>query len=183
MKKNTVLVITRTAVMIAILVMIQFVTKSLGQYVTGSLVNLVLAVAALTVGVWEGVIIAAVSPFFAFMFGIGPAFIQIVPFVAVGNIVLVVVLWVFAGRENTFDKKGIVRCYAGAVVAAVAKFITLWAGVTKISFLLIPAMKPAQIEKMTAMFTWPQLFTALIGTAVAIIIVPQIKKAISKQKT
>ena len=98
MKKNAVLAITRTAVMIAILVMIQFITKSFGQYVTGSLVNLVLAVAALTIGLWEGIIVAAVSPFFAFMFGIGPAFIQIVPFVALGNAVLVVVLWLFVSE-------------------------------------------------------------------------------------
>lgn len=182
MKKNAVLAITRTAVMIAILVMIQFITKSFGQYVTGSLVNLVLAVAALTIGLWEGIIVAAVSPFFAFMFGIGPAFIQIVPFVALGNAVLVVVLWLFAGREKEFTSKSLIKGYAGAVVASVAKFLTLWVGVTKISFLLIPGIKEAQIEKMTAMFTWPQLVTALIGTIVAMSVVPQIKRALSKSK-
>ena len=182
MKKNAVLEITRTAVMIAILVMIQFITKSFGQYVTGSLVNLVLAVAALTIGLWEGIIVAAVSPFFAFMFGIGPAFIQIVPFVALGNAVLVVVLWLFAGREKEFTSKSLIKGYAGAVAASAAKFLTLWVGVTKISFLLIPGIKEAQIEKMTAMFTWPQLVTALIGTIVAMSVVPQIKRALKKSK-
>lgn len=182
MKKNAVIKITRTAAMLAVLVVVQFVTKSLGQYVTGSLVNVVLAVSALTIGLVEGIIVAAVSPFLAFAFGIGPAFIQIVPFVAIGNAVLVTVLWLFAGRLKKFDAKEIVMGYVGAVASSIAKFGALWLGVTKIAFNLVPNIKPAQVEKMTAMFTWPQLVTALIGTILAITIVPQIKKAIEKTK-
>ena len=44
--------ITRTAMLIALLVAVQYVTKSAGQIVTGSCVNLILAVAALVGGVW-----------------------------------------------------------------------------------------------------------------------------------
>ena len=43
--------IARTAVCLALLIAIQFLTKSLGQLVTGSCVNLVLAIAALIGGV------------------------------------------------------------------------------------------------------------------------------------
>ena len=41
--------IARTAVCLALLIAIQFLTKSLGQLVTGSCVNLVLAIAAVIV--------------------------------------------------------------------------------------------------------------------------------------
>ena len=39
--------IARTAICLALLLCLQFVTKSLGQFVTGSCVNLVIAMAAL----------------------------------------------------------------------------------------------------------------------------------------
>ena len=84
MNKKT-LWITETAVMIALLVALQWATKPLGQFVTGSCVNLVLGVSALVGGLWCGLTVALVSPFFAFLLGIGPAFLPIVPMVAVGN--------------------------------------------------------------------------------------------------
>ena len=82
----------RTAIFLALLIAVQFVTRSMGQYVTGSLVNLVLIAAALMCGLWGGLAVAVLSPFCAFLIGIGPAFPQIVPAVALGNAVLVV-LW------------------------------------------------------------------------------------------
>lgn len=46
--------IAQTAVCLALLLAVQFVTKSLGQFVTGSCVNLVIAMAALIGGLWSG---------------------------------------------------------------------------------------------------------------------------------
>ena len=56
-------------------------------------------------------------------------------------------------------------------------FIVAAPGVVKLCREIAP-----QIEKMTAMFTWPQLVTALIGTIVAMSVVPQIKRALKKSK-
>ena len=88
MKKTTWIV--RTAVCLALLLVLQVATKSLGQFVTGSCVNLVLAMAALTGGLWSGVAVAVLSPFCAYALGIGPAFLQLVPCVALGNAVYAV---------------------------------------------------------------------------------------------
>ena len=66
MNKKT-LWITETAVMIALLVALQWATKPLGQFVTGSCVNLVLGVSVLVGGLWCGLTVALVSPFFAFL--------------------------------------------------------------------------------------------------------------------
>ena len=93
-----VLWITETAVLIALLVVVQFVTKSFGQLVTGSCVNLLLAVAAIVGGLWCGVTVAAISPFLAWMLGIGPSVIQIVPMIAIGNIVFVVLIYFLVGK-------------------------------------------------------------------------------------
>ena len=88
MKKTT--WIAQTAVCLALLIAFQLLTRSLGQLVTGSCVNLVLAVAALLGGIWSGVTVALVSPFCAYLLGIGPAFFPLVPCVALGNAVYAV---------------------------------------------------------------------------------------------
>ena len=89
--------IVRTAVCLALLLVLQVATKSLGQFVTGSCVNLVLAMAALTGGVWSGVIVAVISPFCAYALGIGPAFLLFVPCVALGNAVYAVLFALLVG--------------------------------------------------------------------------------------
>lgn len=61
MNKKT-LWVCRTAVMIAVLVALQFATKAMGQFVTGSCVNMVLVVATLCGGFWCGFATALVSP-------------------------------------------------------------------------------------------------------------------------
>ena len=81
--------ITETAAMTALLIVLQIATKAAGQYVTGTCVNAVLAVSVLTVGLWSAVAVALLSPFFAFLLGIGPQLLPIVPSIALGNLVFV----------------------------------------------------------------------------------------------
>ena len=171
MNKKT-LWITETAVMIALLVALQWATKPLGQFVTGSCVNLVLGVSALVGGLWCGLTVALVSPFFAFLLGIGPAFLPIVPMVAVGNMVLVVILHLLASRD-----KIAVRSYLAVAVGAVTKFLALWLLIVK---LVLPTLGVAekQVAAISASFSWPQLVTAAIGGVLAVTIAPLIRKAL-----
>ena len=60
--KKKILWITETAVLLALLITLQWLTKPLGQLVTGSCVNAVLAVAALLCGWSSGLTVALVSP-------------------------------------------------------------------------------------------------------------------------
>lgn len=166
--------ITRTAILIALLIALQYATASLGQFVTGSCVNLLLAVAALFVGLWSGVIVAAVSPFFAFFLGIGPKLLVIVPFIALGNLVYVLLLALLAKRFEALP-----RSLLPAVVAAVCKFLTLYLVVAKLALPML-GLPDKQVAAMSAMFSWPQLVTALIGGVLAALIVPQIKKAFAE---
>ena len=41
-------------------------------------------------------------------------------------------------------------------------------------------LAPPMLQKLPAMFTWPQLITALIGGAVALLLVPVLKKTMPK---
>lgn len=173
--------ITRTGVLTALLVALQWATAGTqafaGQYITGSCVNAVLAISVLTAGLWSGVTVAALSPFCAFLLGIGPKLMQIVPAVSVGNIVFVLLLHFAIGQDN----RPLAQQAVGLGLAAVAKFATLYLLVVK---LIVPALsaslKPQQIATFSTMFSLPQLVTSLIGGAAALAIVPLLRKALRK---
>ena len=175
MKKKT-LWLTETAMLIALLIVLQAVTKSWGQIVTGSFVNAVLALSVLTVGLWSGVVVAALSPFFAFVLGIGPQLIAIVPAIAVGNVVYVAVLGALTRGRKLNDWKTVIAWIASAV----CKFLTLYLIVVQVLCRVLP-LKAPQITTFTAMFSWPQLITALIGGAVALLIAPVVRKALKSE--
>ena len=171
--------ITETAIMLALLVTLQALTKPMGQLVTGSCVNGVLAVAALVGGLGSGLTVALVSPVLAFLLGIAPQILT-VPAIMVGNSVYVILLTVLAdvtGRNK-------IRQLIAWLVAAFAKFAALYIVVVKLicgvladNLLASGALKQPMLKALPATFSWPQLITALIGGAVALLIVPVLRKA------
>ena len=174
MKKTT--WIAQTAVCLALLIAVQFFTRSFGQLVTGSCVNLVLAIASLIGGVWSGVTVAILSPFCAYLLGIGPAFLPMVPCVSLGNAVYAVLFGLLVG--NFLQKKKLAAAYGSMVLAAAAKFAALYLVLVR---LVAPAVVPAaKLSVVTASFTWPQLITATIGGVLACLIAPVICHALEK---
>ena len=180
--RKKILWITETAIMLALLVTLQALTKPMGQLVTGSCVNAVLAITVLVAGLYSGLTVALISPVLAYLLGIAPQVLT-VPAIMVGNCVYVVLLYFLAGK----DSKKIVRQVIAWAVAAVAKFAALYAivvwlicGVFSKGLLESGAMKPPMLKMLPATFSWPQLFTALIGGAVALLIVPVLRKALKK---
>ena len=174
--------ITETAVMLALLVALQALTQPAGQLVTGSFVNAVLAVSALVGGLGCGLTVAIISPVLAFLLGIAPNIVT-VPAIMVGNAVFVLLLHFLVGK----DAESIVRRIIAWVVAAVGKFAALYAivvwlicGVLSDKLLSAGVMKAPMLKALPATFSWPQLVTALIGGAVALLITPVLRKALRK---
>ena len=96
--------ITETAVMLALLVILQALTKPAGQLVTGSCVNAVLAVSVLLAGLGSGITVAVLSPVLAYLLGVAPQLVT-VPAIMVGNTVLVVLLYFIAGDCASVGKR------------------------------------------------------------------------------
>ena len=174
--------ITETAIMLALLVTLQALTKGFGQLVTGSCVNAILAVSVLVGGLWSGLTIALVSPVLAFLLGIAPQILT-VPAIMAGNTVFVLLLALIAGGK----KANVVHRVVAWLVAAAAKFATLYAIVVKlICGVLAPTLmeagtlKEPMLKMLPATFSWPQLFTALIGGGIALVMVPVIRKALKR---
>ena len=174
--------ITETAIMLALLVSLQALTKGFGQLVTGSCVNAILAISVLVGGLGSGITVALISPVLAFLLGIAPQILT-VPAIMVGNSVFVVLLHLLADKSG----KKLLKQVIAWVVAAAAKFAALYAivvwlicGVLSQSLLAAGVMKEPMLKMLPATFSWPQLFTALIGGAVALLLVPVLRKALKK---
>lgn len=174
--------ITETAILLALLVTLQALTKPMGQLVTGSCVNAILAISALVGGPGCGITVALISPILAFLLGIAPQILT-VPAIMVGNTVFVVILYIIADKSG----KNLLRQSLALAAAAGAKFAALYLIVVKLLCGLLAApllaagtLKEPMLKVLPATFSWPQLFTALIGGTIALLIFPILKKALKK---
>lgn len=174
--------VTETAVMLALLVALQALTKPMGQLVTGSCVNAVLAVTVLVAGLSGGITVALISPVLAYLLQIAPQILT-VPAIMVGNTVFVILLYIIAGK----DSKVLYRQILAWLIAAAAKFAALYAivvwlicGVLSQRLLAAGALKEPMLKLLPATFSWPQLLTALVGGGVALLMVPVLRKALRK---
>ncbi|MCK4260146.1 MAG: hypothetical protein KAX49_14300 [Halanaerobiales bacterium] len=172
--------ITRTAALIALLIIMQMVTASFGNtLITGSIVNFILIMSIMTCGLTTGLTVAVISPIFAKFIGIGPLW-ALIPFIIVGNIVIELI-WSFIGNRS-FGKKNVSYIIA-LFVAAVAKFLVLYITIAKVAIPLLLKLPEPKASIISNIFSLPQLFTALIGGSLAVYLIPIIKKALRNNNT
>lgn len=182
MKGKKTVFITQTAVCLALLISAQFAARSLGQFVPGSAVNFILFMGLFLINLRGGLIIAVLSPFLAFLAGVGPAFIQIVPFVSAGNALLLFIASAVTKHVAAGGKKNLVISAAGLIAAVAAKALFLWAAITRFALPLITDLNEKQIAVISAAFSWPQAVTGLIGGTAFLCAAPLVKRAFSAMK-
>ena len=174
--------IVETGVLLAVLVALQAVTKAFGQIVTGSCVNLVLALSAMLCGLGSGAVVALLSPVMAFLLGIAPNAVT-VPAIMAGNLVYVALI----GLPGLMKKDKPAIRGAAWIAASAGKFALLYIAVTKIicgvastHLLASGVLKEKMLAVLPATFGVTQLFTALIGGGVALAVFYPLNRAIRK---
>jgi len=153
-------VLTRTAVLLALALVFQIGFTQFAQPAVGPLVNMTLLIAAVVVGSMPAIVIGCLTPLMAFVLGIMPL-LPIVPFIMVGNIILILS---FNLTRKALPKYGDI---VGVIVAALLKFAFLAIAIRYFVTYFIAKVPP----KLVTAFSLPQLYTALIGGFLAIIIV------------
>lgn len=151
-------IITKEVVLFAVFSVFAVFSPFIGiQAVTGPLVNAMLFLSAVLLGVQGGVLLAIFPSIIALSIGFLPMQIApLVPFIIIGNIILVVVFNYF---RNSFWK--------GVVFASFAKFLFLYLSSLAISNILFSS----KIAKVAiSMMSFPQLATALVGGLIAYLI-------------
>ena len=156
--------ITFTALFLAIAIVSQFVGSNLGgagflgQYITGTIVNICLMISGIMVGIYSGITIGVLSPCLAFFLGV-MKFPFAIPVVIAGNIVfvLITVLIYKAVSEKTLGLKAIVMIVT-VIAAAAVKALVMWFSAKYLLniFTVVPA-------PLVSSFAFPQGITGSIG--------------------
>ncbi|WP_353893499.1 ECF transporter S component [Proteinivorax hydrogeniformans] len=174
-KQFTIKYLSRTALLLALALVFQIGFSQFAQPVVGPLVNMTLFLATITVGTMYAIIVGSLTPLIAFMIGIMPLF-PVVFFIMIGNIILVTLFSLVQKFSKT--NKDIIKQSIGVICGAVGKFVFLAISVRYFVTLFIEQVPPHLVE----MLTLPQLYTALIGGALALFIAKRIQPYLNKIK-
>lgn len=161
---NDVRKLVRASFLLAIAIIFQIIGKSnpaVSQILVGSVVNAVLLLAAFSCGIAWGTAVGVLTPVLAWTFGqlaapMGP----FVPFIAIGNAIYVISFGLLA-NYNSFGK------YIGYALGSLLKFAFLSLSVLKLVHLFGIKLPALAVKMMTT----PQLITALIGGAIALVLI------------
>ena len=158
--------------LLAIMIVSQFF-KNTSVFITGPIVNVVLIIATLTLGLAMGIILSIIAPITAFIITAPtpPAPMAVVPHlmipaIAVGNIILCVCVYIFYKHVK---KPFGLPC--GLVIGSVLKALFMGAVISNfilVRFVTMP--KPEALKIAQATFSTTQLITALIASAVVMLI-------------
>lgn len=169
--KSKVRFLTRTALLLAVAIAFQIFGQLIPLYnnfIVGPVVNAVLLVATASVGFWSGVSISVIAPLvsaFTNKAPIAPLVLGFSPFIIIGNVILVLFFHLFRKKKSIAFIPGPVL---GVAAGSVLKFVFLYSAISVFTSLV--EMKPQQAVTLTNLFSWPQLVTAIIGGAIALII-------------
>ena len=176
-KKVSTVFITRTAILLALTLVFQYLGRFIplgpnSNFIVGPLVNACLLITAHFVGIGSAAIVSVVTPLFAALTNTSataPFVLMFSPFIAAGNFVYALMYWLLY-------KKGKAAASGGTAIGAVLKFLLLSQGV---KFMLgIKEMPGPAQTALTLMFGWPQLVTAAIGGVLAMAVIVVLEKNI-----
>lgn len=166
--------LTRTALLLAVAIAFQLLGRFLGPYnsfIVGPVVNAVLIIATAAAGLWSGAAISVIAPLVSALTNkaaIAPLIIGFSPFIMTGNFIIVLSYYLLRKKSRT----------AGVITGAVLKFGFLFGAITVFTGLV--KIQPKQAAMLINLFSWPQLVTALIGGAIALVVIKALGKAIEK---
>lgn len=163
--------LTRTALLLAATLVLQGlrlvipIPPQVSMFLIGSLVNACFVIAVLTVHWRAGIMVALVTPVFAWLEGMLPVPLFIVP-VAFGNTIFVMMMHLLGKWKSL----GYVSIYAAAGLKATALYGSFY-----ILFSLV-AFPDAVRHAILFTMSWPQIWTGFLGGTLGILISRRIKK-------
>lgn len=173
MNKNfTTKKLVQTGLMLALALVFQVGFASFAQVAVGPLVNMVLFITAMMVSPISAVFVGLLTPLVAFLMGIMGMF-PLVPVIAIGNALLVVVFSYFYNKKTIKFNE-----YIGLIVSAFVKFAFLATAVRIILPMFVPKVPPVLVTALS----FNQFITAMVGGVLALVIVKVLNKVLYQKK-
>lgn len=173
--------ITVTAIMVALCVVVQLFKNPGTIPITGGLINLILIVDTLYCGLASGIILSAVAPITSFIITQSPiiaAVPMILPFIMIGNIVIVLFAWAVRCKKLELNLLPI-----SLVVGSFAKWGVMTLSIVK---WVLPTfgsnLAPKVYNMATVTYSTTQLYAALAGTTLTCVIWPIVRLGIKRNK-
>ena len=134
------------------------------QWLTGPIVNAMFLIAVVLLGSQNAIVLALLPSTIALGVGLLPAILApMIPFIIISNVIFI--LGFHYLREKNF--------WLGVAVGSILKFVFLWSTSFVVINLLI---KKELAANVSAVMSWPQLATALLGGVLAYAFLKGIKK-------
>lgn len=165
MKNKNVTLLVQSSLLLAFAIVFQFVGSKfpgLNQYLVGSVVNAILLTSAYICGTFYGIAVGVLTPWTALLVGqLNPAMVPFIPFIMIGNAILVAVFGLLCKKSN-FGK------YIGVLLGSLLKFGFLYLSANKLIHIFGMNLKAEIEKKLIVSMGIIQLFTALIGGVIAL---------------
>lgn len=163
----------RSGLFLGIAIVFQLIGKNfpqVSQFLVGPGVNAVLLLTAYICGAYYGIAAAALTPILALVLGQFSALLaSFIPFIMIGNAVYVLAFGLLKNKTRIGE-------YMGVAAGSLLKFLFLYYSASKLVPLLGLGIPEKALPKLAAMMGVPQLVTALLGGAAAIIIIEILKR-------
>lgn len=165
--------LVKSALFLSIAIVFQSIGRAypqISQSFVGPAVNAVLILTTLICGTGWGVAVGALTPLLAYMTGqLQAAMGPFLPFIMIGNIIFVLC----AGLMRKYKLYG---KEAGILIGSVLKFAFLYFSAVKLIYVFGLNIKAPVAQKLAIAMGYPQLITALVGGAVALILIRLLEK-------
>jgi hypothetical protein len=156
-RKELLIAVFQFLLVLGIIIGAQFFSN---QFITGTIVNALLISSVVLLGLRQSFGIAIIPSLFALGFGFLPSVLApFIPFIIVANIILILCFYFLKDKNYWF----------GVIIGSIFKFSFLFFS----SSIIFGNSLPAKVLEMMA---YPQLFTALMGSILAFIILKSLKK-------
>lgn len=174
--------LVRSGLLLALAVVFQIVGKTfaipqISQYVVGPAINAILLISVHICGIWWGAAIGLLTPVTAVLLGQLPSpMAPFVPFIMVGNVIFEASFYLL----KRFKRLGGI---AGYVLGALLKYLFLYFSALKLVPFFNIGIAEKVYSKLIIMMGIPQLVTALIGGAAALIIIEILNRIVRMEDT
>lgn len=161
--------LTKSALFLAIAIIFQSIGKffpQFSQFFVGPAINAILILTTYICGLWWGVAVGTLTPLLAWLLGqLPPPFGPFIPFIMLGNIIFIILF----GISKKYIKKA--GEYIGIILGAILKYLFLYFSASKLINVFNLNIPEKVAHKLVIAMGVPQLITALIGGAIALIII------------
>ncbi len=172
-KSSNVRKMVLASILLAFAIILQLIGRifvQINPLLIGPFISTIILLTTYYCGLTYGLLVSILIPVTAIPIGaLATLLIPFAPFIVIGNMV-------FSAGFAVLMKKGKYGLYLGVVFSSIVKFLVLSISATKLIYVFSSGISDESAKMIGTAFTTPQLILALLGGAIAIILIKLLKK-------